>query len=105
MHICFEVFVPIPVTVRFLDHDIAFNQQSFQYFFNVKTSVFCIPDTERNVFKIAKRLIPKSAYASLEEQGIDLSAIDKIIDSEGPLGVLLEVEDHKKNEKTVISIE
>ena len=58
-----------------------------------------------NVFKIAKRLIPKSAYASLEEQGIDLSAIDKIIDSEGPLGVLLEVEDHKKNEKTVISIE
>jgi hypothetical protein len=34
-----------------------------------------------------------------------LGAIDEIIDSEGPLGVLLEVEDHKKNEKTVISIE
>ncbi len=58
-----------------------------------------------NVFKIAKRLIPKSAYASLEAQGIDLGAIDEIVDSEGPLGVLLEVEDHKKNEKTVISIE
>ena len=58
-----------------------------------------------NVFKIAKKLIPKSAYESLEKEGIDLSSIDELIRSDESLGVILEVEDHKKNEKTVISIE
>lgn len=58
-----------------------------------------------NVFKIAKRLIPKSAYTSLEAEGIDLAAIDELIANDEPLGVILEVENHKKNERTVISIE
>jgi len=57
------------------------------------------------IFKIAKKLIPKTAYESLEEEGVDLSGIDELINSGETLGVILEVEDHKKNEKTVISIE
>lgn len=58
-----------------------------------------------NVFKIAKKLIPKKAYDVLEEQGIDLNAIDELIGSGEPPGVLVEVVDHRKNEKTIISIE
>ena len=58
-----------------------------------------------NVFKIAKKLIPDSLYKDLEKEGIDLSGIDELIGSGDPLGVILEVEDHRKNEKTVISIE
>lgn len=58
-----------------------------------------------HVFKIAKKLIPQKAYTALEEQGIDLNGIDELVSSGEASGVLLEIEDHKKNEKTVISIE
>ncbi|MEJ2137202.1 MAG: hypothetical protein P8X86_18395 [Desulfofustis sp.] len=58
-----------------------------------------------NVFKIARALIPSKAYSALQEQGIDLNSIDELISSGEASGILLEVEDHKKNEKTVISIE
>ncbi len=57
------------------------------------------------VFKFAKKLIPKSAFESLEKEGVDLSGIDELIRSGESLGVILEVENHQKNEKTVISIE
>ena len=57
------------------------------------------------IFKIAKELIPNSLYKDLEKEGIDLSGIDELIGSGESLGVILEVEDHRKNEKTVISIE
>ena len=57
------------------------------------------------VFKIAKKLIPNSLYKDLEKEGVDLSCIDELIGSGEPLGVVLEVVDHKKNQKTVISIE
>ena len=57
------------------------------------------------VFKIAKKLIPNSLYKDLEKEGVDLSGIDELIGSGESLGVILEVEDHRKNEKTVISIE
>ena len=58
-----------------------------------------------HVFKIAKKLIPQKAYSALEEQGIDINGIDELISSGEASGVLLEVEDHKKKEKTIISIE
>lgn len=58
-----------------------------------------------NVFKLAKALIPNKAYSALEEQGIDLNTIDELISSGEATGILLEVEDHKKSEKTIISIE
>ncbi|MFC1831996.1 hypothetical protein ACFL0S_08245 [Thermodesulfobacteriota bacterium] len=57
------------------------------------------------VFKIAKKLLPDSLYKDLEKEGIDLSGIDELIGSGESLGVILEIEDHRKNEKTVISIE
>ena len=57
------------------------------------------------VFKIAKKLVPDKAYAALEEQGVDLSGIDELLSDGETSGVILEVEDHRKNEKIVISIE
>lgn len=57
------------------------------------------------IFIIAKRLIPQKAHEALEEQGIDLNGIDELISSGEGSGVLLEVEDHRKNEKIVISVE
>ena len=57
------------------------------------------------VFKIAKKLLPDSLYRDLEKEGIDLSGIDELIGSGESLGVILEIEDHRKNEKTVIAIE
>lgn len=57
------------------------------------------------IFKIAKKLIPHSLYRDLEKEGVDLSGIDELIGSGESLGVILEVEDHRKNETTVISIE
>ena len=57
------------------------------------------------IFKIAKKLIPNSLYKDLEKEGVDLSGIDELIGSGESLGVILEFEDHRKNEKTVISIE
>ena len=57
------------------------------------------------VFKIAKKIIPDSLYRDLEKEGVDLSCLDELVDSGEPLGVILEIEDHKKNQKTVISIE
>ena len=57
------------------------------------------------IFKIAKKLIPNSLYKDLEKEGVDLSGIEELIGSGESLGVILEVEDHRKNEKTVISIE
>ena len=57
------------------------------------------------IFKIAKKLIPNSLYKDLEKEGVDLSGIDELIGSGESLGVILEIEDHRKNEKTVISIE
>ncbi len=58
-----------------------------------------------NVFKIAKKLIPDSLCKDLEKEGIDLSGIDELTGSGESLGVILEVEDHRKNQKVVISIE
>jgi hypothetical protein len=57
------------------------------------------------VLKIASKLIPKQAATSLQDKGIDLEEIVKLSGRPGLSGTLVEVEEHKKNEKIVISIE
>jgi hypothetical protein len=57
------------------------------------------------VLKIASKLIPKQAAAALREKGIDLDEIIRLSANPDAHGTLLEVEDHKKNERVVIALE
>jgi hypothetical protein len=57
------------------------------------------------VLKIASKLIPKQARESLQQQGIDLDEIIRLADNPDARGTLVETEDHKKNERVVISLE
>ena len=57
------------------------------------------------VLRVASKLVPKKAAAALEEKGIDLNQIIELAQEPGLSGTLVEIEEHKKNEKIVISIE
>lgn len=57
------------------------------------------------VIRLASRLVPKRARASMEAEGIDLAEIALVSESEEARGVLLEVEEHDKGERMVISVE
>jgi hypothetical protein len=57
------------------------------------------------VLRIASKLIPKKATAALNEQGIDLDEIARLSENPDAKGTLVEVEDHRKNERVVISLE
>lgn len=57
------------------------------------------------VLEVAVRLIPKQAMAVLREKGIELEEIIKLTSNPEVHGTLLEVEDHKKNEKVLITLE
>lgn len=57
------------------------------------------------VLKVAFKLVPKQARAALLEKGIDLEEIVKLSENPDAQGMLLEVEDHKKNERVVIALE
>lgn len=58
-----------------------------------------------NVFKIANQIIPKKVLLELERQEIDLKIISDLLESSDALGTIIEIEDHRQYEKTVISIE
>lgn len=57
------------------------------------------------VLQVAARLIPRQALAALREKGIELEEIVRLSSDPGVHGTLLEVEDHRKNEKVVITLE
>jgi hypothetical protein len=57
------------------------------------------------VLKIANQLIPKQAVALLQERGIDLGELIKLSNNREINGTIVEIEDHKKNDKIVISLE
>jgi len=57
------------------------------------------------VLQLAMKLVPKQAMAALREQGIELGEIASLASNPEVNGTLLEVEDHKKNEKVVITLE
>ena len=57
------------------------------------------------VLKIASNFIPHKAVAALKEEGIDLEEIIKLSENPEAHGNLVEVEDHRKNERVVISLE
>ncbi len=58
-----------------------------------------------SVLNVASKLIPKQAAAALQDKGIDLDELIKLSQNPEIQGTLVEVEEHKKNEKIVISLE
>ena len=56
-----------------------------------------------NVFSFARNLIPKSAIADLEKEGIDLNNIFSNADGPDFVGTLIEIE--KKDKRIVVTIE
>jgi hypothetical protein len=57
------------------------------------------------VIKIVKSLIPQKAKEQLQKEGIDIQEIIKLSESPDFTGIVLEVDNHEKNEKVVISLE
>jgi len=57
------------------------------------------------VIKIVKSLIPKKAKEQLQKEDIDIQEIIKLSESPDFTGIVLEVDNHEKNEKVVISLE
>jgi len=67
------------------------------------------PDTTIKVpgkiFKIASAIIPKKVSDALTEKGVDLQEILKLTENPEVKGTLIEIEEHGKNEKVIISLE
>jgi hypothetical protein len=57
------------------------------------------------VLQVASKLIPKRAMEELREKGIDVDEIVNLSSNPEVSGTLVEVEDHEKNERIVISLE
>jgi len=57
------------------------------------------------VLKVASKLIPKQAAAALQDKGIDLDELINLSMNPEINGTLVEVKEHKTNEKIVISLE
>lgn len=51
------------------------------------------------------KFVPKEMKATLEEKGLDVKMLADVAKSGEVQGTIAEIEDHEKNEKTVISIE
>ncbi len=57
------------------------------------------------ILKMASRLIPKQARTALQEKGIEIDEIVRLSENPDARGTLVEVQEHKKNEKIVIALE
>jgi len=57
------------------------------------------------ILEVAAKLIPKQAAAALQDKGIDVDELIKLAKNPEVHGTLVEIEEHKKNEKVVISLE
>jgi len=57
------------------------------------------------VLKIASKLIPKQTAEEMHEKGIDLEELIRLSENPEAHGTLVEIEDHRKNEKIVIALE
>jgi hypothetical protein len=57
------------------------------------------------ILKMASALIPRQAAAALQDKGIDIDEIVRLSENPDAHGTLVEVEEHKKNERVVIALE
>ena len=58
-----------------------------------------------NILKIASKLIPRRLTEILQDKGIDIAEIIRLSENAEAKGTLVEIEEHKKNEKVVIALE
>lgn len=58
-----------------------------------------------NILKIASKLIPYKLAAILQDKGIDIEEIIRLSENPDAQGPLVEIEEHKKNEKIVVALE
>ena len=65
-------------------------------------TTFTIPG---KVVKVASKLIPRQAANALQEKGIEIDEIIALSENPNVHGTLLEVEEHKKDKRIVISLE
>jgi hypothetical protein len=80
---------------------------------NLKIRVFKRGETDpettitipANILKIASRLIPHRLADILRDKGIDIDEIIRLSDNPDAKGTMVEIEEHKKNEKVVIALE
>jgi len=58
-----------------------------------------------SIFKIVAKIIPKKALDALQQNDIDIEEIQKLAENPEIQGTILEVEEHTKGVRTIISIE
>lgn len=58
-----------------------------------------------SMLRFAKKLIPKPAAAALQEKGIDIDLIVDLARNEDVCGDIVEIEEHNKNRRIIVSIE
>ncbi len=58
-----------------------------------------------DVLRRASKIMPSHILSSLEEKGIDINHLLSATKKEKIQGTLVEIEEHSKNEKVVISVE
>jgi hypothetical protein len=58
-----------------------------------------------SVLRTASKLIPKQAIEALQKEGIDLEEIIRLSENPEAHGTLVDIEDHRKHERVVISLE
>ena len=57
------------------------------------------------IFRLARRLVPSRAVAALRDEGIELEELARLSENPEARGQIIEIEDHEKQQRTVISIE
>jgi len=58
-----------------------------------------------SIFKIVAKIMPQRALDALQKNDIDIEEIQKLADNPEVKGTILEVEEHSKEMRTIISIE
>ena len=58
-----------------------------------------------SILRFAKKMIPKPAATALHEKGVDIDLIVALARKEDVRGDIVEIEEHKKNRRIVVSIE
>ena len=66
------------------------------------TTTITIPS---GILKVASKLIPKRAAAVLQDKGIDIEELINLSANPEVQGTLVEIEEHKKNEKIIVSLD
>ena len=57
------------------------------------------------ILEVASKLIPKRAISALHEEGIDIDELVQLTRNPEVRGTVVEIENHQKGERVVISLE